>query len=33
VKFARAEYASDVAAYGPIRQQSFFDIMLELIGR
>jgi hypothetical protein len=30
-KFAEADYFSDVAAYGPLTQEAFFDVLLELI--
>ena len=30
-KFAEADYLSDVAAYGPLTQEAFFDVLLELI--
>lgn len=31
LEFAEAEYQSDTAAYGPMNQQAFFDVVLELV--
>jgi hypothetical protein len=32
VELANADYDNDVATYGPITKQAFFDIVLEMIG-
>jgi hypothetical protein len=31
LEFAEAEYLSDTAAYGPLGQEAFGDVMLELL--
>ena len=31
VKFAEADYLSDLALYGPMVQEAFYDVMYELL--